>query len=455
MTTRYNGSTRLQEGGLLATHKQDFNAHVTAGDYRHKTADIDLSHPFSGANNLDESLYTIENSFNTASIALSTPAISPFTGLNLDTLLQEIELSFIANKIVVDPFISNFRAYRFFDQFEVQSVLNSIINTQEFVNPYAYFPLFSSTDGYNLNCGDGYAPIYFLYPTQHNVLSGLVSNYKVKYNEASPTYRKTLYNISDTFNVTILNQSSTSLGDNRFYIPGGQDLILKPKQSTDIVYDYIINKWVVCTHLANALTGKVKQKSDESDGNFSLSTAAASIYVPPIGETIHAVSHGELLPEGLGVPYRIVGVTSKYIEYDISFSETIAAFGSTTFTIGKIFLNNPKSNMNRVLCNFECFMAGTTSAVYTQTQGIVNAGYRISTGMMGTFLYAAGNVYKTDYSTPVTLAVKWSASLGDYDDGDDITARLDYSSSIKVSVTSQLADQAILDMRFRVTIPWV
>src|SRR5690606_19256027 len=40
MTTRYIGSDRLKEGGFLATHKQDFNAHVDGGDYQHEASHI-------------------------------------------------------------------------------------------------------------------------------------------------------------------------------------------------------------------------------------------------------------------------------------------------------------------------------------------------------------------------------------------------------------------------------
>ena len=38
---RYIGSGRPIEGGFLATNKQDFNAHVTGGDFRHTADQID------------------------------------------------------------------------------------------------------------------------------------------------------------------------------------------------------------------------------------------------------------------------------------------------------------------------------------------------------------------------------------------------------------------------------
>lgn len=40
MVSRFQGSGRAIEGGLLATHKQDFNAHVTGGDYKHNADQI-------------------------------------------------------------------------------------------------------------------------------------------------------------------------------------------------------------------------------------------------------------------------------------------------------------------------------------------------------------------------------------------------------------------------------
>jgi hypothetical protein len=43
MTNRYTGSGRQIEGGMLATHKQDFNAHVTGGDWRHKADQVDMN----------------------------------------------------------------------------------------------------------------------------------------------------------------------------------------------------------------------------------------------------------------------------------------------------------------------------------------------------------------------------------------------------------------------------
>ena len=42
MVSRFQGSGREKEGGFLATHKQDFNAHVTGGDWRHGATDIDM-----------------------------------------------------------------------------------------------------------------------------------------------------------------------------------------------------------------------------------------------------------------------------------------------------------------------------------------------------------------------------------------------------------------------------
>jgi hypothetical protein len=40
MVTRYIGNGRTRESGLMATHRQDFEAHVTGGDWKHNAADI-------------------------------------------------------------------------------------------------------------------------------------------------------------------------------------------------------------------------------------------------------------------------------------------------------------------------------------------------------------------------------------------------------------------------------
>ena len=48
MVKRFIGNGRLQEGGQLATHKQDFNAHVTGGDWRHDATQVDMSPPIPG-----------------------------------------------------------------------------------------------------------------------------------------------------------------------------------------------------------------------------------------------------------------------------------------------------------------------------------------------------------------------------------------------------------------------
>jgi len=43
--TRYTGTGRAREGGLAATHRQDFEAHHTGGDWRHGALDIDMDPP--------------------------------------------------------------------------------------------------------------------------------------------------------------------------------------------------------------------------------------------------------------------------------------------------------------------------------------------------------------------------------------------------------------------------
>lgn len=48
MTSRYIGSGRAREGGFGATHKQDFNAHTSGGDFRHTADQVDLLRSISG-----------------------------------------------------------------------------------------------------------------------------------------------------------------------------------------------------------------------------------------------------------------------------------------------------------------------------------------------------------------------------------------------------------------------
>ena len=67
--TRYIGSGRIREGGYSATHKQDFIAHVTGGDWRHVANHIDMS-----------------------------PLLSaPFTGTEVQTVLEQITTHFLGH----------------------------------------------------------------------------------------------------------------------------------------------------------------------------------------------------------------------------------------------------------------------------------------------------------------------------------------------------------------------
>ena len=43
VTSRFTGSGRAQEGGFLGTHKQDFEAHRTGGDWRHDATQTDMN----------------------------------------------------------------------------------------------------------------------------------------------------------------------------------------------------------------------------------------------------------------------------------------------------------------------------------------------------------------------------------------------------------------------------
>lgn len=61
MTKRFVGSGRVQEGGFLATHKQDFNSHVEGGDFFHDASHIRMN-----------------------------PVLPAFAGQNVQTTLEQI-----------------------------------------------------------------------------------------------------------------------------------------------------------------------------------------------------------------------------------------------------------------------------------------------------------------------------------------------------------------------------
>ncbi|MFA5758020.1 MAG: hypothetical protein WC942_01385, partial [Clostridia bacterium] len=50
MTTRFTGSGTPRVGGMFGTHKQDFVAHHTGGDWRHSAIHIDVSAPLPWSN---------------------------------------------------------------------------------------------------------------------------------------------------------------------------------------------------------------------------------------------------------------------------------------------------------------------------------------------------------------------------------------------------------------------
>ena len=58
-TARYSGVNRPREGGVFGTHKQDFNAHVTGGDWRHTASQIDVSPALSGGSTVQDNLEAV------------------------------------------------------------------------------------------------------------------------------------------------------------------------------------------------------------------------------------------------------------------------------------------------------------------------------------------------------------------------------------------------------------
>ncbi len=58
-TARYPGVNRPREGGVFGTHKQDFNAHVTGGDWRHTASQIDVSPSLSGGSTVQDNLEAV------------------------------------------------------------------------------------------------------------------------------------------------------------------------------------------------------------------------------------------------------------------------------------------------------------------------------------------------------------------------------------------------------------
>ena len=61
MTSRFIGSGRPIEGGLLATAKQDFKAHVEGGDWRHTADQIDLNYSIGTALTVQDALDNISS----------------------------------------------------------------------------------------------------------------------------------------------------------------------------------------------------------------------------------------------------------------------------------------------------------------------------------------------------------------------------------------------------------
>ena len=58
-TARYSGVNRAREGGVFGTHKQDFTAHVTGGDWRHTASQIDVSPALSGGSTVQDNLEAV------------------------------------------------------------------------------------------------------------------------------------------------------------------------------------------------------------------------------------------------------------------------------------------------------------------------------------------------------------------------------------------------------------
>jgi hypothetical protein len=58
-TARYPGVNRAREGGVFGTHKQDFNAHVTGGDWRHTASQIDVIPALSGGSTVQDNLEAV------------------------------------------------------------------------------------------------------------------------------------------------------------------------------------------------------------------------------------------------------------------------------------------------------------------------------------------------------------------------------------------------------------
>ena len=91
MVTKYTGSGRLREGGLSATNKQDFIAHVTGGDWRHVANHIDMQPQLSSPLNGSTVQSTLE--------AIGTQFLGHVNG----TLLRHK-----ADQIDMNPVLSNF-----------------------------------------------------------------------------------------------------------------------------------------------------------------------------------------------------------------------------------------------------------------------------------------------------------------------------------------------------------
>jgi hypothetical protein len=96
--SRYTGSDRVREAGLSATHKQDFNAHVTGGDWIHPASHISVTGAYANAQ--------VELDYLEASLGVLSEAVIN-TGISINNSVALFSGTtgklIISSSITIDP----------------------------------------------------------------------------------------------------------------------------------------------------------------------------------------------------------------------------------------------------------------------------------------------------------------------------------------------------------------
>jgi hypothetical protein len=197
--TRYIGSTRAKEAGFSATHKQDFQAHITGGDWIHLASHISV---LGGYEHLQAELDSIESSI----------SILPNAVLNMGTSINNSVALFSGttgkviqqSSILIDPIFGDI-TFPTNGSYNVISVANidSAFQAQS-------FQIFAQSNiggqGGNLDLGTGYNFLTNSFDGMINLYSSKLSFFR---NQVNPTITQ-----EDSFGVPndlfIISQGTTT-----------------------------------------------------------------------------------------------------------------------------------------------------------------------------------------------------------------------------------------------------